>query len=66
MELEVKVTVVPEQIVVARVLIVIDGVSGCDALITTEFDVAFVGLTQLALEVIRRVTISPFVNVLDE
>lgn len=55
-----KVTLVPEQIVVADAATATDGVTVVFTVIVTGFEVGDVGVTQAAVEVITQVTTSPF------
>jgi hypothetical protein len=56
----VKVTIVPEQIVVADAPTITDGVTVELTVIVIALDVAVIGEAQAAVEVITQVTISPF------
>ena len=58
----VKVTLVPEQILLFEAAIETDGVTGVPTIMVTEFDVAVVGLAQVAVEVITQVTTLPLAN----
>lgn len=56
----VKVTLVPEQIVVAEAATAIEGVTVVFTVMVTGEDVAVVGEAQVAVDVITQVTASPF------
>ena len=60
----VKVTLVPEQMVVVAAVIVIVGVTDALTVIAISLEVAVAVVTQLALEVSKQVTLSLFAKVL--